>query len=462
MIYCGFLFALSIFRKKDKKLRGITMKIKLIAPYDIEGAIHSSASTFKIQQLSLPTLAAYTPRGNEIKLVDEAFSPDNVDEDVDLVGITAMTDLALRAYQIADKYHQRGVKVVMGGIHPKVISHEALTHADSVVIGEGEIIWPQVISDAAKGKLQKIYFSKKRANMIDRPLPRRDLYPQLEYKSYTPLTMSLEASRGCPYHCDFCSVGKIMGHCYRTRPVNEVIKEIESLDIHRLIFCDDNFALNKKVAKKLFNGLIPLKYRWISQGAVSLAEDLNLLHLMKQSGCEGLLIGFESLNLKTQAQMIKLKKLKIDFSEAMHRFHGEGINIMGAFIFGFDYDDRKIFQQTLDFINKHKIEIIQARAIIPYPGTRIYQRFLQQGRLLVDNWWLKNINRDKVLFRPKGMDPEDLEEGLQYVISQTHKIASIFKRFWGIPPWKRPFLDWQLYGGINFANRKRFKRFRIN
>ncbi len=137
------------------------MKIKLIAPYDIEDAVHSSAKVFKIQQLSLPTLAAYTPRGNEMKLVDEAFSPDNVDEDLDFVGITAMTDLALRAYQVADKYRQHGVKVVMGGIHPTVMPHEALTHADSVVIGEGEIIWPQVISDAAIGQLRKIYFSKK-------------------------------------------------------------------------------------------------------------------------------------------------------------------------------------------------------------------------------------------------------------------------------------------------------------
>ncbi len=438
------------------------MKIKLIAPYDIEDAIHSSARTFKIQQLSLPTLAAYTPRGNEIKLVDEAFSPDNVDEDVNLVGITVMTDLALRAYQIADKYRQRQVKVVLGGIHPTVRPHEALTHADSVVLGEGEIIWPQVISDADKGQLPRIYFSKKRVDMTNRPLPRRDLYPQLEYKSNTPLTISLETSRGCPYHCDFCSVDKIMGHRYRLRPVNEVIKEIKSLDIDRLIFCDDNFALNKKVAKKLFNALIPLKYQWISQGAVSLAEDLNLLHLMKQSGCEGLLIGFESVNLKTQAEMIKLKKLKIDFSEAMRRFQGEGINIMGAFIFGFDQDNRKIFQQTLEFINKQKIEVVQAKAIIPYPGTRTYQKFLQQDRLLVDNWWLKPIYGDKVLFPPKGMDPEELEEGLEYVKSQTHKIGSIFKRFCGIHPWKRTFLGWQLYWGVNFANRKRFKSFRNN
>jgi len=242
-------------------------------PFDRFDSIISSAETFKIQQSSLPLLATYTPAEHSVKIVDESFAPDDVDEDVDLVGITVMTDLALRAYQIADTYRRRGVKVVMGGVHPTVLPGEALEHADAVVLGEGEEVWQQLLSDAAEGRMRKVYRASWLTDMTGRPLPRRDLYPNPVSKGYTPLSAGLEASRGCPFNCEFCSVGRVMGHKYRQRPIREVISEIESIDIQNLFFVDDNFALNRSSAKELFTEMIPLKRRWVGEGTVALAEE---------------------------------------------------------------------------------------------------------------------------------------------------------------------------------------------
>lgn len=223
------------------------MKIKLIAPHEQSEDNISSAETFKIQKVNLPLLAALTPVGHTIKIVDEAFMPDDINEDVDLVGITVMTDLALRAYRIADDYHQRGVKVVMGGIHSTVLPDEALKHADAVVIGEAEEVWPKLLSDAASGGMQKIYRAKKMTDFNRIPIPRRDLYPTPTHRGYTPIAIGIETARGCPYDCEFCSIGSVMGHRHRARPVSEVIVEMESNDSRNLF----NLATRKRYFKGL-------------------------------------------------------------------------------------------------------------------------------------------------------------------------------------------------------------------
>ncbi len=207
------------------------MKIKLIAPHDHIAKSISSAETFKIQKVNLPLLAALTPAVHTVKIVDEAFAPDDVNSEVDLVGITVLTDLALRAYHIADAYRQCGVKVVMGGIHPTVLPEEALQHADAVVIGEAEEAWPKLLSDTVSGKMQKLYRASKITNLDGMPIPRRDLYPRSTSRSYTPLAFGIETARGCPYDCEFCPVGHVMGRQYRARAVSEVIAEMESIEL---------------------------------------------------------------------------------------------------------------------------------------------------------------------------------------------------------------------------------------
>jgi len=430
------------------------MKIKLIAPH--EQREDTLSGSFKLQRVNLPLLAALTPPGHTMSIVDEAFAPDNINQDVDLVGITVMTDLALRAYHIAEAYRRKAVKVVMGGIHPTVLPDEALEHADAVVVGEAEAVWPRLVSDAASGQMQRLYRAGKMTDLQRLPKPRRDLFPRTKGKGYIPIPIGVETSRGCPYDCEFCSIGQTLGHQYRVRPVQEVIAEIESIDSPHLFFVDDALGLNRNVAKKLFTEMIPLRRRWLGQGTVSIAEDLELLRLMRRSGCLGLLIGFESVQKETQNEVKKIKNLRIDFHEAMRRFHGEGFGILGAFIFGFDYEKKDVFEQTLDFIMRSRMDCFELRILTPYPGTRLYKRLLSEGRLFVRDWWLRGYPPDTLLFQPKGMTADELINGFAGLNRQAYSFGAITKRFFGMSPWKRTLLGCQVYAGVNLSTRKRY------
>jgi radical SAM superfamily enzyme YgiQ (UPF0313 family) len=430
------------------------MKIKLIAPR--EQHEDTLSSPFKLQRVNLPLLAALTPSGHTVTIVDEAFAPDDTNQDVDLVGITVMTDLVLRAYHIADTYRRKAVKVVMGGIHPTVLPDEALEHADAVVVGEAEGVWPRLVSDAASEKMQRLYRAGKMTDLQGLPKPRRDLFPGTKGKGYIPIPIGIETGRGCPYDCEFCSIGRTLGHQYRVRPVQEVIAEIESIDSPHLFFVDDALGLNRNAAKKLFTEMIPLRRLWLGQGTVSLAEDVELLRLMRRSGCLGLLIGFESVQKGTQNEVRKIKNLRIDFYEAMHRFHSEGFGILGAFVFGFDYENKDVFEQTLEFIMRSRMDCVELRILTPYPGTRLYDRLLSEGRLFVRDWWLRGYPPDTLLFQPKGMTDDELTDSFARLNRQAYSFGAMTKRFWGMSPWKRTLLGCQVYAGINLSTRKRY------
>ncbi len=233
---------------------------------------------------------------------------------------------------------------------------------------------------------------------------------------------------------------------------------MESIGNRVLFFVDDNLALNRKAAKELFCEMIPLNYQWVGQGPVSLAEDRELLALMKRSGCEGLLIGFESVQKKTQNSMLKLKKLKMNYSEAMRRFHGEGIAIQGAFVFGFDHENKDVFEETLEFALEAQVDLAQFRPLTPYPGTQLYQRLLEEGRLLLPKWWLRPGAMNEPIFRLKGMSHDELLCGLERMSGQFYSVSGIVKRFFGIRPWKRSAAGWRVYGGVNLGFRKRYLR----
>ena len=428
------------------------MKIKLIAPHKQ----NEETSHLRLQRVNLPLIAALTPPGHTITMVDEVFAPDDLDQEVDLVGITVMTELVPRAYHIADTYRHKGVKVVMGGIHPTILPDEALGHADAVVVGEAEGVWPRVVSDAASGQLQRLYRAGKKTELTGLPRPRRDLFPRTAHRGSAPVYVGVEASRGCPHDCEFCCSGQTMGQQYRVRPVQEVIAEIESLNSPQFFFVDDALGLNREVGKKLFTEMIPLQRLWMGQGTVSLAEDVELLKLMRRAGCRGLLIGFESVQKGTQHEIKKIKNLKIDFYEAMRRFHGEGFGILGSFIFGFDYENKDVFEQTFEFIIKGRLDSVQPRILTPLPGTRLYTRLLSEGRLFEPDWWLRGYPPDTLLFQPKSMTADELLSGYARLNRQTYSFGAMIKRFFGMSPWKRTLWGCLFYAGINISTRKRY------
>lgn len=237
-------------------------------------------------------IAALTPPDVEVSITDENVSTIDFKKEVDLVGITVITSTANRAYEIADFFRTKGVKVVLGGIHPSVLPEEAGQHADAVVIGEAELTWPRLITDIKAGQLQKIYQHNERPSLAGLPIPRRELYSRSRY--IIPNTIS--TSRGCPYSCSFCSVSLFSGRTYRCRPIGEVIKEIGTLDRKKpIIFVDDNIVGKPAYAKELFHALMPHKLKWLGQSSVNIASDDELLRLAAASGCIGLLIGFESI-----------------------------------------------------------------------------------------------------------------------------------------------------------------------
>jgi radical SAM superfamily enzyme YgiQ (UPF0313 family) len=430
------------------------VKIKLIAPH--EQREDTISTPFKLQRVNLPLLAALTPPGHTITIVEEAFVPDDIDQDVDLVGITVLTELAPRAYEIGDTYRRKGVKVVMGGIHPTVLPEEALEHADAVVVGEAEGIWPQLVADAASGQLQRIYRANQMTDVHGLPQPRRDLFPATKANGYAPIPIGVETSRGCPNDCEFCCIGQTLGQRYRVRPVGEVIAEIALIDSPYLFFVDDALGLNRNEAKKLFTEMIPLRRQWLAQGTVSLAEDVELLGLMKRAGCMGLLIGFESVQSSTQNEVNKIKNLKIDFYQAMHRFHAEGFGILGCFVFGFDFENKDVFEQTFEFIMKSRMDCVQLRILTPYPGTRLYTRLLSEDRLIAKDWWLKGYPPDTLLFQPKGMTADELINGFARLNRQAYSFGAMTKRFFGMSPWKRTLFGCQLYAGLNLSTRNRY------
>ena len=378
--------------------------------------------TFRFPPLNLITLAGLTPEEFEVSLTDENVGPIDFNKEIDLVAISAMTPLAPRAYEIADRFREKGIKVVLGGMHPSALPDEAIGHADSVAIGEAEGIWLNLLSDLRAGNLQKFYRSAAKPPLTKLPIPRRDL---LRKKAYFNVN-TIQVTRGCPFDCDFCSVTNFFGKIHRFRPVEEILKEIETLKGNIVFFLDANIVGNPGYAKELFRRLIPYKIKWMSQASINLAQDRELLQLCAKSGCMMMFIGFESLSQINLQEMRKPFNKVGRFKESIEMIHDHGIAIEGSFMFGFDNDDSSIFKKTVDFVNEVNLDAVQFSVVTPLPGTGLYQKLEREGRIIERDW--SRYDFLTVVFKPRLMSEEELQNGLYFAYHQIYSYRSIFKR----------------------------------
>ena len=403
------------------------MKITFIEPAMIKDKDFGEKPSWQLTPLTLAALAGLNPPDVEVEAVDDRIETINYDTPRDLVGISVKTFTARRAYQIADEFRRRGVPVILGGHHPTLRPDEAALHADSIVVGEAEGVWDEVLRDAGKRQLKARYhhpvtlpFEKVRVN--------RDVFAG---KKYLPVAM-VETTRGCPFSCNFCSVTTFFGRSFRHRPPQEVVAEIESLNQKFVFLVDDNIVADKEAAKELFRALIPLKIRWISQASLTMTKDKELMRLMHASGCAGVLTGIESINRANLKQIHKSwNTVGIGYDEALKIARDNGIAIVGSFILGMDEDTPASLDQLLEFAIHERFFAALFNLLTPYPGTDLYDQFLREKRLTHTEWWLDpQYTYGSAVFTPKNISAHELEQSRLRLYRNFYSPSSMLKRFW--------------------------------
>jgi radical SAM superfamily enzyme YgiQ (UPF0313 family) len=393
----------------------------------------------QLPSLSLLIIASLTPDDIEVDYVEvpDVSQVKKLALDYDLVAITSYSAQIYEAYELARRYREAGIPVVIGGTHIIAEPEEAKRYADSVVIGEAEPLWPKLIEDFRNNSLQPFYKEECPGTyaLSNSPIPRYEL---LEPKNYNRITV--QTSRGCPHDCEFCAGSKLFGNGFRQKPVDLVIREIkrikEKWSKPFIEFADDNTFVDKKWSKDFLKALISLEIKWFTETDISVADDDELLELMYHSGCYQLLIGLESTSRDSldgiDTHNWKLKH-RDGYLEAINRIQSNGITVNGCFIVGLDGDTPNIFKEIRDFIQKSRLLEAQVTVLTPYPGTPLYKRLKSEGRLLKDKYWDRCTMFD-INFRPKNMTIEELEKGLLWLFEEIYTEKEYLKR-------KRYYMD---------------------
>ena len=391
----------------------------------LPGFVERSQTIASLPSLGLLTLAGMTPDACEVAYMEIADLKKQTvpPEGFDLIAISSFSAQIDEAYALAQHYKGTKTRTILGGLHVSMLPEEALEHCDSVAIGEGEIVWPQVLSDLQQGRLHRRYGTLNAAfDLKDSPMPAFHL---LDPDKYNRLTV--QTSRGCPHHCDFCASSVLLTDKYKQKPFDRVLAEVDAIrkiwSSPFIEFADDNSFVNKRYWKQLLPELKKRKIRWFTETDISVADDLELLDLMKESGCAQVLIGLESpspaglegLELKRNWKQRK----QPDYRKAIHRIQSRGITVNGCFILGLDGHTASIFDDVYDFVVETELYEVQITVLTPFPGTQLYRQLLRQNRILEPGNWKKCTLFD-INFRPSHMTIEELHSGLLYLAQRLY------------------------------------------
>ena len=427
------------------------MKIALIIPRNTDEGEKSFYdykffSTFLFSKkyfsylLAVPTLVSLTPTEHEIRVFDENIEDVDYNWPADLAGITVRTLFAKRAYKIADTFREKGVKTVLGGIHPSMCTDEALEHCDTVVIGEAEYVWQSLLQDAMSGNLKKTYKADRQADLTASPLPGRSALSKNQY-----FADIVQTTKGCPFHCEFCSVHAFDGTKIRNKTVAQVIEEIRdiskdtplSFKKRSIFFADDNIIANRKFARELFAALKPYNLNWSCQASVNVGQDDETLTLMKESGCGAILVGLESISEKNLSCMEKGINLKHNYADAIKNIQAHGMLVHSSFILGYDFETQSTFDELINFIERNNLLMPLINILTPFPGTKLFKRLEQEGRILHKDW--SKYDAKNVVFKPSLITKEELLEGHKKVIQAVYSFDAIYRKlkyYWDIDFWK--------------------------
>lgn len=374
------------------------------------------------QQVTMPYMAALTPPQWQVEHVDEEVSAVDFTGHPDLVGITFHTPSAGHAYEIAARFRNRGIPVVLGGPHVTLMPEEAARHADVIFVGEAEETWPKFLADFAQGRHKKRYDCIKPPALDRRSMSRKDLFHRRDYSGGI-----LFATRGCPNKCEFCAISVMYKRCFRKRPVMEVAREFGSFKGKVIIFWDDNIAGDLAYAKDLFRAIAPYRKWWSSQASIHAGQNDEFLELAAKSGCRQLFLGLESISQRSLDYAGKTFNQVNHYYRIIKKIHSYGIAVQAGVVFGFDGDDRNVFRETLDFMEVAGVQNATFNILTPYPGTPLFRRLEREGRILTYDWSRYNARTD-VVFQPKNMNCEELLEGFNRVNREFYSLRSIASR----------------------------------
>ncbi|NJD10527.1 MAG: B12-binding domain-containing radical SAM protein [Gemmatimonadetes bacterium] len=433
-----------VIRSHSARRSGLP-RILLVAPtaLDVRGRPIRQRRLY-LPGLTLPMLAALTPPGYELRLVSQAVHAIPYHEHWDLVGITTMGSGLVESWRIADEFRRRGRTVVLGGIGATLLGPQgSAAHADAVVLGEAEELWPRLLADFAAGRLEAVYRAARLPPLDDLPVPRYDLLDRRKLGFWLPV----QAARGCPFACDYCSVTAFFGHHYRKRPIAQVVRDVRAagrLGIRRIAFIDDNIGVDWDYCGALWEALIPERITWMSQSSLHVADRPDLLRLARASGCTLLSIGIESTTPASLQLHGKHWHDPHHYDAAIRQIRAHGIDVSTEMIVGMEGDDPDVFRRTYDFIMRNEISVPRVHILTPIPGTPLFARLEQQGRMLTTDFG--RYTGGQVVFEPRGIDAATLQQEYWLMYHRLFSVRGIIQRNRHNPAAQSPFMRAFLFG----------------